>query len=228
MVEIPYQILTGILAFACFYYPVVGVQDSARQGLVLLFIIQLFIYASAFAHMTIAAMPDAQAAAAVVVLLTMMSTIFSGVLQTKTALPGFWVFMYFVSPFTYWISGIVSTMLHGRAVECSDLETLVFDPPPNMTCGKFLSPLADKAQGLLQNPMDTEACRYCAVRVADQYLETVDIFWSERWRNFGIMWAYIIFNIGAAIGLYYLFRVRRKSLGLTWLKGLFQKKDKTN
>ncbi len=222
VVEMPYQILTGILTFACFYYPVVGVQDSARQGLVLLFIIQLFIYASAFAHMTIAALPDAQAASAFVVLLTMMSIIFSGVLQTKEALPGFWTFMYYVSPFTYWISGITSTMLHSRPVVCSASENLVFNPPPNMTCMEYLKPLADQAQGILQNPTATEACAYCPLSVADQFLATVDIFWSQRWRNFGIMWAYIVFDIAVAIGVYYVFRVRGKGF-----QGLFTKFKKS-
>ncbi|KAL2142841.1 hypothetical protein VTI28DRAFT_672 [Corynascus sepedonium] len=217
-VEIPYQILTGILAFACFYYPVVGVQASVRQGLVLLFTIQLFIYASAFAHMTIAALPDAQAAAGVVILLTMMSTIFSGVLQTRAALPGFWTFMYYVSPFTYWISGIVSTVLHDRPVACSAAESLVFDPPPNQTCAEYLAPLADQAQGTLQNPFDRAACRYCAFSVADQYLENVDIYWQDRWRNFGIMWAYIVFDIAIAISVYYLFRVKGKGF-----QGLFKR-----
>ncbi|KAK0736554.1 ABC-2 type transporter-domain-containing protein [Apiosordaria backusii] len=208
-VEIPYQILTGILTFACFYYPVVGTgQASSRQGLILLFIIQLFIYASAFAHMTIAAMPDAHAAAGIVILLTMMSTIFSGVLQMRIALPGFWVFMYYVSPFTYWISGIVSTVLHERRVECSISETLIFDPPQGMNCAQYLSPLEGQGSGMLQNPFDTEACRYCGFGVADQYLAGVDIFWEDRWRNFGIMWAYIVFNIAVAIGVYYIFRVR--------------------
>ncbi|KAL2158180.1 hypothetical protein VTH06DRAFT_4748 [Thermothelomyces fergusii] len=210
IVEIPYQILTGILAFACFYYPVVGVQASVRQGLVLLFTIQLFIYASAFAHMTIAAIPDAQAAAGIVILLTMMSTIFSGVLQTRTALPGFWTFMYYVSPFTYWIAGIVSTILHDRPVVCSPAESLVFDPPGNMTCAEYLAPLTGRAAGTLQNPSARAACRYCAFGVADQYLEGVDIYWEDRWRNFGIMWAYIVFDIVVAIAVYYLFRVRSK------------------
>ncbi|KAJ4287467.1 hypothetical protein N0V88_007654 [Collariella sp. IMI 366227] len=209
VVEIPWQVLTGIVTFASFYYPVVGIQDSARQGLVLLFTIQLFVYGSAFAHMTIAALPDAQAAAAVTVLLTMMSTIFSGVLQTRVALPGFWIFMYRVSPFTYWISGIVSTMLHARPVECSLEETLMFNPPQGMSCGDYLSPLSGKSQGTLQNPYDTEACRYCSFSVADQYMGSVDIFWGDRWRNFGIMWAYILFDIAAAIALYYVFRVRK-------------------
>ena len=56
IVEIPYQVVTGILIYACFYYPVVGIQSSERQGLVLLYVIQLFIYASSFAQMTIAAL----------------------------------------------------------------------------------------------------------------------------------------------------------------------------
>ncbi|AEO69668.1 uncharacterized protein THITE_2120354 [Thermothielavioides terrestris NRRL 8126] len=227
IVEMPYQILTGILAFASFYYPVVGIQESARQGLVLLFIIQLFMYASAFAHMTIAALPDAQAAAGVVILLTMMSTIFSGVLQTRAALPGFWTFMYYVSPFTYWISGIVSTALHGRAVECSAAETLSFNPPPNMTCAEYLQPLAGVAQGTLQNPWDREACRYCSFSVADQYLAGVDIFWADRWRNFGIMWAYIVFDIVVAIGLYYVFRVRGGGfMGFRRIRGLLKRFQK--
>lgn len=217
VVEIPYQILTGILTYACFYYPVMGtVQSSDRQGLILLFTIQLFIYSSAFAHMTIASMPDAQAAAGIVILLTMMSTIFSGVLQTKIALPGFWIFMYYVSPFTYWISGIVSTMLHARPVTCSISETLIFSPPPgmNLTCAQYMGPMFEGgAPGVLQNPLDTSDCRYCAMSVADEFMGMADIFWSERWRNFGIMWGYIFFDIFAAVALYYLFRVKKWSFG---------------
>ncbi|KAL2271986.1 hypothetical protein VTJ83DRAFT_1357 [Remersonia thermophila] len=221
VVEMPYQILTGILTFACFYYPVVGVQSSARQGLVLLFLVQLFMYASAFAHMTIVALPDAQAASGIVILLTMMSTIFSGVLQTRQAMPGFWTFMYYVSPFTYWIAGIVATMLHGRPVTCSPSESLTFNPPAGMTCLEYLSPLAGKAEGVLQNPLATEACQYCPFSVADQFLKAVDIYWSDRWRNFGIMWAYIAFDLAVAVGLYYVFRVRGMSLS-----GLFRWKKK--
>lgn len=213
VVEMPYQILCGILTYACFYYPVVGVQSSERQGLVLLFVIQLFIYASSFAHMTITALPDAQSAAGLVILFTMMSTIFSGVLQAKAALPGFWVFMYRVSPFTYWIGGIVSTLVHGRPIVCSDTEMMVFNPPSGQTCGAYLAPMSKMgAPGTLENPGATAGCRYCGVSVADEFLAGVDIFWDERWRNFGIIWAYIAFNIAVAILAYYVFRVKRWSL----------------
>ncbi|KAK7409614.1 hypothetical protein QQX98_008209 [Neonectria punicea] len=211
IVEVPYQIITGILIYACFYYPVVGIQSSDRQVLVLLFVIQLFIFASSFAQMTIAAMPNAQTAASVVTLLSLMSTIFSGVLQTPDALPGFWIFMYRVSPFTYWIGGIAATEMHGRQVTCSTRETSIFDPPSGQTCGEYLAPFTSNAPGKLQNPEDTEDCRYCAIRNADQYLAGSNIYWSERWRNYGIFWAFICFNIFMAITLYYVFRVKKWS-----------------
>lgn len=46
-VEIPYQILLGILVFASYYYPIYGRhQSSDRQGLILLLCIQFFVFAS--------------------------------------------------------------------------------------------------------------------------------------------------------------------------------------
>ncbi|KAM0600644.1 hypothetical protein ACHAPN_000436 [Verticillium nonalfalfae] len=209
VVEIPYQIVTAILIYACFYYPIIGVQSSARQGLVLLFCIQLFLYASSFAQMTIAAFPDALTASAVVTLLVLMSLTFCGVLQTPDNLPGFWIFMYRVSPFTYWVSGIVSTQLHDRPVTCSQEEVSIFSPPSGQTCGEYLQAFLEQAPGVLQNPNDTESCRYCSLSVADQYLAGSRIFYSERWRNFGIMWAFILFNIFVAVVSYWAFRVKK-------------------
>lgn len=195
-------------------------QSSARQGLVLLFCIQLLLYASSFAHMTIAAFPDAQTASSIVTLLVFMSLTFCGVLQTADALPRFWIFMYRVSPFTYWVSGIVSTQLHDRPVTCSQDETSIFNPPSGQTCGEYLERFLAQAPGSLQNPSDTSDCQYCSLRVADQYLAGSRIYWSDRWRNFGIMWAYILFNIFIAVVTYYLFRVK------TWDLSGWRKKPK--
>ncbi|UKZ61537.1 uncharacterized protein TrAtP1_002800 [Trichoderma atroviride] len=208
-VEIPYQIIMGILVFACFYYPVVGVQSSIRQILVLLYIIQLFIFASSFAHMIIVAMPDAQTAASLVTFLVLMSTMFNGVLQVPSALPGFWLFMWRVSVFTYWVAGIVGTELHGRSIVCSETELSIFSPPSGQTCGEYLAPFLQQAPGQLQNPSATDQCHYCQLSNADQFLASSEIFWTDRWRNYGIVWAYIAFNIMTAITLYYLFRVKK-------------------
>ncbi|KUI55507.1 ABC transporter CDR4 [Cytospora mali] len=211
IVEIPYQIVTGTLIWASFYYPVVGAgQDSESQGLVWLLTVVLLIYGSTFAQMTIAALPDATTAGSLVTLLMLMSLMFCGVLQVPVALSGFWTFMYRASPFTYWLSAMTSTMLHNRAVTCNEHEAVFIDPPAGETCGEYFAAYlsGEGSAGALQNPNDTSACRYCPYTVADQYLAGSDIYWIDRWRNFGLLWAYIGFNVMVAIGTYYLFRVR--------------------
>ncbi|GAB7355524.1 hypothetical protein MBLNU459_g6007t1 [Dothideomycetes sp. NU459] len=209
VVEIPYNIILGILVFGCYYYAIEGVQTPLQQGTVLLFLIQFFIYSGTFAHLCIVALPDAQTAAAIVTLIFSLSLTFNGVLQAPSALPGFWIFMYRVSPFTYWVAGIVSTQLHNKAVDCSAVETSVFNPPAGETCGQYMAAYLREAPGYLSNPTATENCSYCAVSTADQFLAGSNVFYSEHWRNYGIFWAYILFNIAMAVLLYYAFRVKK-------------------
>ncbi|KAJ5768322.1 CDR ABC transporter [Penicillium manginii] len=212
IVEIPYMVITGILIFACYFYAVVGIPSSLSQGTVLLFCMQFFIYASTFAQMCIAALPDAQTASAVVVLLFAMSLTFNGVMQPPSALPGFWIFMYRVSPFTYWVGGMVSTQVHDRAIVCSQSELSIFDPPSGQTCWQYLEKYATLAGGQVLNKDATSSCEYCSLQVADQFTAQSEIYYSDRWRNFGIVWAFIIFNIFMATVLYYTFRVKKWSL----------------
>lgn len=202
VVEIAYLVVVAIVMFACFYYPMVGVQSSAKQGLALLFCIQLLVYASSLAHMTAVALPDATTASAVSNFLIIMALVFCGVVQPPAALPGFWFFMYRVSPFTYWISGIVSTQLHGRPVTCSVDEISILDPPPGQTCGEYFADYAKTAPGQLKNPDATTSCAYCSLRVADQYLAGSDIFYADRWRNLGIVCAFIVFNMAVTVLAY--------------------------
>ncbi|CAK4006136.1 ABC transporter CDR4 [Lecanosticta acicola] len=226
IVEIPYQIVAGLIIYASFYYPVVGIQSSERQGLILLFCVVFLIYASTFAHMCISALPDAQTAGSIVTLLFAMSLIFNGVMQPPDALPGFWIFMYRVSPMTYWVAGMAATMLHGRQVQCSTEEVSMFNPPAGQTCQQYMAPYLQTAPGYLLNPDATTQCGYCSVRVADTFLAGVNIFWSERWRNFGLMWAYVVFDIAVAVLLYYFFRVRSGSGKPSWISKLTSKKSK--
>lgn len=211
LVELPYQIISGLLMYACFFYPVVGIPSSERQVLVMLLCIALFIYASTFAHMLIAALPNAETAAAFVVLLFAMSLIFCGVIQSPTGLPGFWIFMYRVSFFTYWVKSMAAAMLWGRPVTCATTELSVFNPPSEMSCGTYLEPYLQVAPGRLLNPSATSNCSYCALSSANQYLSADGIEWSDRWANFGYLWVYIAFNIAATVALYWFFRARKTS-----------------
>ncbi|PGH12263.1 hypothetical protein AJ80_06777 [Polytolypa hystricis UAMH7299] len=224
IVEIPYQILLGIVVWASLYYPVFGShQSSERQGLFLLYAVQFFIFASTFAHMVIAGLPDAETAGHISTTLFSMTLIFNGVMQRPRALPGFWIFMWRVSPLTYTIGGLAAIGLHDRRVECAENEFAKFDPPAGSTCGQYLSRYLDAgAPGRLYNPTATSQCRYCPLQNGDQFLAGSEIHWGDRWRNFGLGWAYILFNIGAAVVLYYLLRVRKSkpksSMGKKWIR----------
>lgn len=126
----------------------------------------------------------------------------------ESALPGFWKFMYRVSPLTYLIDGLLSTGLARNAVECSPLEFLVFDAPGGgTTCDEYMRPYMEAAGGALADAASTTACRFCQLSTTDVFLATVSSDYGRRWRNYAIMWAYIAFNAVAALALYWLVRV---------------------
>lgn len=212
LVEIPYQVLLGTMVFGTYFYPVFGVQPLERQVLVLLFLIEFFLFASTFAHMLIAGLPDAGTAGQLATVLFSLSLVFNGVMQPPEALPRFWIFMWRVSPLTYFVQGITGTAMAGRRIQCSSDELSIFDPPSNQTCGTYLAPFLTSAPGRLNNPTSTANCSYCALRSTDQFLAVSGIDYSTRWRNFGLLWAYITFNIFATIIFYYTFRIKKWSI----------------
>lgn len=136
-----------------------------------------------------------------------LTSFVTSVVSTPAAMPGFWIFMYRVSPFTYLVSGMLSTAVSGASVTCSAIETLVFNPPDNQTCYDYLNPYAVQNGGYIENPNATSSCSYCSMSSTDTFLAQVYSYWGDAWRNFGILWAYLVFNIVVALGIYWLARV---------------------
>lgn len=42
------------------------------------------------------------------------------------------------------------------------------------------------------------------------FLDALSSNYDDRWRNFGILWVYVLVNVVLAIGLYWLVRVPKK------------------
>jgi hypothetical protein len=119
--------------------------------------------------------------------------------------------MYRVSPFTYLIGTVLSVGLADARVRCSEIEFLHFDPIPGTSCKVYMESFIQTSMGYLTNPEANENCAYCPLNTADGFLRSFGIRYEDRWRNFGIMWAFVAFNIAGAFFLYWLVRVPKRS-----------------
>lgn len=220
IVELPWNTLMGTLMFFCWYYPV-GLQNNAAQagqvaergGLMFLLLVAFLLFTSTFTDMIIAGFETAEAGGNIANLLFSLCLIFCGVLATPDTMPRFWIFMYRLSPFTYLVSAMLSTAVANADIHCAANELLLFQPPDGQTCIEYMKPYITALGGYLTNEDATSDCSYCTVDKTNTFLAGARSYYSDRWRNFGIIWAYIIFNIAAALAVYWLVRVPKKKLG---------------
>lgn len=131
---------------------------------------------------------------------------------------GWWQWMNRVIPSTYLVEGIVGQgMLSawrrfqklivsygvatgGMPIHCDLDEIVSVDPPAGMTCSQYLAAFAETAGGYLTNANDSQACGYCPYRTKDIFFtENFSISYSHRWRDFGILIAYVFINVSSRV-----------------------------
>ncbi|KAJ7057874.1 ABC-2 type transporter-domain-containing protein [Mycena amicta] len=216
LVEVPWQLAASVVIFVSWYYPIglyrnarAAHQVAERGALMFIYVLQFMLFTSTFSQMLIAGIENAEMAGNVGMLLFSLTLLFSGILVVPSAL-GWWKWMYRVSPFSYLVGGMLSTGVANTAVVCSDIELLVVDPLPGQTCGEYFLPYKQIAGGSVHNPNATSGCQFCAIAETNVFLAASEISYSQRWRNTGIFWAYIIFNASMAVFLYWLLRVPKE------------------
>jgi len=216
IVELPFNIIAATLLFFCWYYPIglyanAALTDSVheRRALMWLFIVAFLLFASTFAHLVIAGIDTAETGGNIANLAFSLCLIFCGVLAGPSQFPGFWIFMYRVSPFTYLVGGMLSTAVKDAPVTCLQQDYLNFPPPGGQTCESYVKPYLDAAGGYLLNTtaQSTTECSLCQISETNTFLQGVSINPDDAWRNFGLMWVFIVFNVFAACAIYFLARV---------------------
>jgi ABC-type multidrug transport system permease subunit len=125
----------------------------------------------------------------------------------------------FTSPSTYWIGGVLSATLHNIPVQCQVSETAIFDVPPGQTCSSYAGAFAQASPGYLLNPEATSGCQYCPFSVGDDYLATINIKASDKWRDFGIFLAFCISNWALVYFFVWSIRIKGWSFGFGTLFG---------
>lgn len=85
----------------------------------------------------------------------------------------------------------MTTALANTDVVCSDIELLAFDPPSG-TCGEYLQSYIAASGGYLVDPSATTNCSFCSISSTNTFLAGVSNSYSNRWRDFGLLWAFVI------------------------------------
>jgi ABC-type multidrug transport system permease subunit/ABC-type multidrug transport system ATPase subunit len=216
IVELPWNALMGVIMYFCWYYPV-GLYNNCppdevteRGALMFLYLFMFMIFTGTFSTFIIAGFETAENGGNIANMMFMLCLIFCGVLASPSDFPRFWIFMYRVSPFSYMVDGMLSVGVANTDVVCADNELLTLQPFSNETCKEYLADYMAIANGRLLNPDATSDCTYCPLANTNDFLKSVNADYAHRWRNFGILWAYVFFNVFAALALYWLVRMPKK------------------
>ncbi|KAL2819862.1 ABC-2 type transporter-domain-containing protein [Aspergillus cavernicola] len=193
--EIPYAIISAVIFFVLYYFTV-GLPLGFAAGYSFLMFFLFFLFATSWGQWIAALSADSMVAATLMPFFIIMCELFNGILQPHSNMPAFWGYtMYYATPFTYWIGGVLTSVLRGMPVICDESELTVFQSPPNMTCNEYAgSWLADKGVGYLSNPEGLGECGYCEYSYGDDYLAGIGLDSSKIWPYFGIFTGFVVSN----------------------------------
>ncbi|KAI0076391.1 pleiotropic drug resistance ABC transporter [Panus rudis PR-1116 ss-1] len=206
LAELPWNILSSSLFFLCWYWTVAF--PTSRAGYTFLMFGVVFpAYYTSIGQAIATMSPNAETAALLFCAVFSFVLIFNGVLQPYRGL-GWWRWMYRTTPFTYLIEGLLGQAIGRSQINCSSLEFAPVHPPAGQTCQAYLGPFVEFAGGYIENPDSTDVCQYCPFRTTDQFLlSSFNINYDNRWRDFGLLLAYVAFNIFCMFAFTYVFRI---------------------
>src|SRR5436853_1998886 len=120
LAEMPYNIIAGTLFFLPWfnavnfyrYWP--ETTSKSTRGFYIWLMLMFFeMWISTFGQAIAALAPNPQTAATLTTLFASFVVAFNGVLQPLSHLVKFWHWMYYLSPYTWLIGGMMSTAVHG-------------------------------------------------------------------------------------------------------------------
>ncbi|KAI9690213.1 MAG: hypothetical protein M1822_009174 [Bathelium mastoideum] len=222
--EIPIAIITSVIYWLLWYFPTGLPTDSSTAGYVYLMTLLFFFFMNSWGQWICAFAPSFTVISNILPFFFVNFSLFNGVVRPYSQLPVFWKYwMYYVNPSTYWIGGVIAATLKDIPVECQVDETAQFNAPPGQTCQQYAGAFARSAGGYLLNPEATFDCQYCPYTNGTDYMSTLNIKPSDKWRYFGIFLAFVISNWMLVYFFIYTVRIKGWSFGFGYVFGVLGK-----
>ena len=101
--------------------------------------------------------------------------------------------MYYLTPFRYITEGFLSVAVHDLPLICADNEFARFLPPPGQSCQAYVQPFIAQAGGYVQDGIGG-LCEYCQYASGDEFAAGFNVFYHNKWIDYGVVFAYCVFN----------------------------------
>ncbi|KAL4783840.1 ABC-2 type transporter-domain-containing protein [Aspergillus varians] len=210
--EIPGAIVVTVLYYLLWYFPSGLPYNEA--GYIFLFLLTYEIFQVLLGLFMMAVSPDLGVAGNILVFIVCTFNWFNGIIVPYDQIQVFWRYwLYYLSPFTYLLSGMVKAVISGTEITCSTSDLTTFNPPLNETCGSYALSWVTSVSAQLLNPDARESCQVCRYTTGDQYLETFALGgdrFGGKWGSWGIFVAFTVLNLA----LVYVFTWATKVKGL--------------
>ncbi|PIA89663.1 Brefeldin A resistance protein [Cercospora beticola] len=218
--EIPPAIIGGLVYWVLWYFPTGLPTEAPVSGYVFLMTMLFFLFQASWGQWICAFAPSFTVISNVLPFFFVVFSLFNGVVRPYSSLPVFWRYwMYWVNPSTWWIGGVLAATLNGAQIQCAESETAVFDSPPGQTCSQYAGAFATSSGGYLLNPDATSGCMLCPYSTGNQYLSTLNIEASQKWRDFGIFLVFVFTNWFLVYFFIWSVRTKGWSFGMSQLFG---------
>ncbi len=219
--EIPISIISAVIYWIIWYFATGLPTDSSTAGYVFWMTMLFFLFQASWGQWICAFAPSFTVISNVLPFFFVMFSLFNGVVRPYAQMPVFWRYwMYYLNPSTYWIGGVIAATLRDIPIRCGTDEAAMFNPPPGMTCGQYAQAYVDGVgRGYITNPNATAECGYCQYASGREYMATLNVNPSDKWKYLPIFLAFVISNWALVYFFVYTVRVRRWGFGFGYLFG---------
>jgi ATP-binding cassette subfamily G (WHITE) protein 2 (SNQ2) len=194
--EMPYSIICAVGFFLPLYYMPGFNHATSRAGYQFFMVLVTELFSVTLGQMVAALTPSPFISALLNPFIIITFALFCGVAIPKPQIPKFWrAWLYQLDPFTRLIGGMVVTELHDLPVICSPTELQKFSSLPGQSCGEYMQAFFERGGPGYLVDNATSACEYCAYRVGDQFYGGLELSFDNRWRDLGILIAFIGSNL---------------------------------
>jgi ATP-binding cassette subfamily G (WHITE) protein 2 (SNQ2) len=207
LIEFPWNMLGSSIVFFCWYWTT-GFDSSRAAFSYLFYCVVYSLYYTTFGQAVVVISPNGVVAATLFGVLFSFMLVFSGVLQPYSQL-GWWQWMYYLSPFTYLIEGLLGQALGNQPITCTSAELVTIEAPSGMSCSAYMDPYIALAGGYLADPNATAACAFCPFQTTDAYMQfNFNVSYGHHWRDLSVVLGVTGFNVLFMFAGMYLFRIR--------------------